>query len=176
MEERVDVPDDVTVTVENGDVTVEDGGGSVSKTLDHPDIRIELEDGDVAVRTDSPKRDRQAIVGTYASHIRNMIEGVTRGYEYRMQGFYNHFPMDMAVQGDEFVISNFIGERADRHVDIPESVDIEVDGEDVVVRGPDKDAVGQTAANIEQACYKGDKDPRKFQDGIYITERGVSDR
>ncbi|MDY6776498.1 MAG: 50S ribosomal protein L6 [Candidatus Nanohaloarchaea archaeon] len=175
MEEKVEVPEEVEVGRENGLVSVASDDEKVEKTLDHPDVDIDVEDGSVSISTDSDRRDVEAIVGTYASHIGNMIQGVNRGFEYHMQGFYAHFPMEMQVQGDRFVISNFIGERSNREIDIPDGVSVEVDGEDVIVRGADKEKVGQTAANIEQACYKGDKDPRKFQDGIYLTERGVAD-
>ncbi len=175
MEERIELPEDVEASMADGEVTVTSGDVSVTKRLDHPDIRIDIDGNTVTVSTVSGKRDRKAIVGTYASHMKNMVHGVTDGFEYRMKGFYQHFPMDMAVQGDTFVISNFIGERATREIAIPDSVSVEIDGEDVSVVGPDKEAVGQTAANIEQACYKGKRDPRKFQDGIYITERGERD-
>ncbi|MDY6769808.1 MAG: 50S ribosomal protein L6 [Candidatus Nanohaloarchaea archaeon] len=174
MERRIDIPDDVDVTVENGQVTVAAGDTSVERTMDHPDMDVSVDGGAVVVTTASDRRDRAALVGTYASHIENMITGVTDGFEYHMQGFYSHFPMDMAVEGDTFVISNFIGERSTREVAIPDPVDVEIDGEDVILRGADKEAVGQTAADIEQACYKGDRDPRKFQDGVYITARGVA--
>ncbi|MDY6761542.1 MAG: 50S ribosomal protein L6 [Candidatus Nanohaloarchaea archaeon] len=174
MEQEVSIPDDVDVTVDNGTVTVAAGDETVERTLDHPDVSISTGNGTVTIATETGRRDVEALVGTYASHIENMVNGITDGFEYHMQGFYSHFPMDMAVDGDTFVISNFIGERSTREVSIPDNVEVEIDGEDVILTGPDKEAVGQTAANIEQACYKGDRDPRKFQDGIYITERGVS--
>lgn len=173
MERTIDIPDGIDVSQENGSITVSADGAEVTRTLDHPDVEITVDGDTVTVSTASTKRDVTAIVGTYTAHIENMIDGVTNGYEYVMQGFYQHFPMDLSVQGDTFVISNFIGERSPREIPIPDSVEIEVDGEDVVVRGPDKEAVGQTAASIEQACYKGKRDPRKFQDGVYITERRV---
>lgn len=173
-ERRVELPDGVDIALDDAlhQVTVSADDEEVSRTLDHPAISIDTEDGEVVVRTDSKKRDHAAIVGTYASHIQNMVDGVTNGYEYRMKSFYNHFPMDFNVQGDTFVIKNFIGERAPREIPIPDGVNVEIDDEDVVVTGADKEKVGQTAANIEQACYKGDRDPRKFQDGIYITGKG----
>ncbi|HDD40325.1 MAG TPA: 50S ribosomal protein L6, partial [Nitrososphaeria archaeon] len=49
----------------------------------------------------------------------------------------------------------------------------EVRGDDVIVKGIDKQAVGQTAANIEQATKIRRKDLRKFLDGIYIYEKKV---
>ncbi len=174
-ERRITIPDNVDITVDDAlrTVTVSGDDDEVSKTLDHPAIDFSVDDDEVVVATDSKKRDHAAIVGTYASHIKNMIDGVTNGYEYRLKSFYAHFPMDVGVQGDTFVIKNFIGERAPREIAIPDDVDVQVDGEDVVVTGADKEQVGQTAANIEQACYKGKRDPRKFQDGVYIVDRKV---
>lgn len=174
MERTIDIPEDVDIEQDAGAVTVRAGDRSVERGLGHEEIDIQVDGGKITVSTPSSRRNLEAIVGTYASHIKNMIHGVREGFEYRMKGFYSHFPMDMDVKGDRFVISNFIGERSDREIAIPEGVDVEVDGDDVIITGADKEAVGQTAADIEQACYKGDRDPRKFQDGIYITERGVS--
>lgn len=164
---------DATVEVDGTEVRVSAGDTELVREFDHPAIDISVEDGQVVISTDSDKRDLGAIVGTYAAHIKNMINGVAHGFEYRMEGFYAHFPMDMVAQGDTFVIKNFIGERADRHIDIPDGVDVTVDDEDVILTGPDKEQVSQTAANIEQACHKGKRDPRKFQDGIYITGKAV---
>lgn len=173
MTRSTEIPDGVDVQVDGDTVTVSAGDETVERTLAHPDVEIRVDDGTVVVSTDRAKRDVKAVVGTFAAHIENMIEGVSSGYEYTMEGFYQHFPMDLAVEGDEFVISNFIGERSPRRISIPEGVDVQVDGEDVVVRGADKEKVGQTAASIEQACHRGNRDPRKFQDGVYITERKV---
>ncbi|MFB6294485.1 MAG: 50S ribosomal protein L6, partial [Candidatus Nanohaloarchaea archaeon] len=119
MEQQVSVPDDVDVDVENGAVTVSSGDTAVDRTLDHPDISISVDNGTVTVSEETGRRDIEALVGTYTSHIQNMVHGVTDGFEYHMQGFYSHFPMDMAVEGDTFVISNFIGERSTREVPIP---------------------------------------------------------
>lgn len=174
-ERRINVPENVTVEVDEGAyrVTVSSGETELSRVLDYPAVSITQEEDAVVIRTESKKRDDAAVVGTYASHIRNMITGVTDGFEYTLEGFYAHFPMNLSVEGDEFVIKNFIGERTERRVRIPETVSVSVDGEHVSVTGPDKEAVGQTAANIEQACYRGNRDPRKFQDGVYITGKGV---
>ncbi len=174
-ERRIDIPDEVDVDVDESthEITVSGAGTELTRSVDNPAVTVNVDGDEVVIRTDSKKRNHNAVVGTYASHIRNMIDGVTHGYEYRMKSFYAHFPMDMAVQGDTFVTKNFIGERAPREIPIPDGVDVDIDDEDVVITGANKEDVGQTAANIEQACYKGNRDPRKFQDGIYITDRQV---
>jgi large subunit ribosomal protein L6 len=79
--------------------------------------------------------------------------------------------MQVTVEGDEVVIENFLGERAPRRTEINGDTDVEVDEERIVLRGPDIEAVGQTAADIEQLTRVQDKDLRVFQDGVYITNK-----
>jgi large subunit ribosomal protein L6 len=79
--------------------------------------------------------------------------------------------MQVDVEDDEVVIDNFLGERHPRRTEIRGDTEVEIDGEDLVLRGSDKEAVGQTAADIEQLTRVKDKDTRVFQDGVYITEK-----
>ena len=88
-----------------------------------------------------------------------------------MEVFYSHFPMQVDVEGDEVVIENFLGERAPRRTAIHGDTDVQVDEETITLRGPDVEAVGQTAADIEQLTRVQDKDVRVFQDGVYITQK-----
>jgi large subunit ribosomal protein L6 len=101
-----------------------------------------------------------------------MVEGLQNEHIYKMKGVYAHFPMTIKQESNKVLIENFMGEREPREIDIEEGVTVEVDGEDLTIRGADKDAVSQTAGKIEQACSKGNRDPRTFQDGVYITSRG----
>jgi len=95
---------------------------------------------------------------------------VTEGWEYSMEVFYSHFPMQVSVDGDEIVIENFLGEKAPRRTPVRGDTDVSVDGEELSISGPDIEDVGQTAADIEQLTRVSDKDTRVFQDGVYITE------
>ncbi|MBY9017107.1 MAG: 50S ribosomal protein L6, partial [Candidatus Lokiarchaeota archaeon] len=65
-------------------------------------------------------------------------------------------------------VVNFLGERAPRVTKYLKNVEVKVDGEDVILTGPDKETLGQTAANIKKACRIRKKDPRVFQDGVYL--------
>ena len=165
------VPDEVTVTVDEVTVHVEGPNGSVEKRLWYPDVSIEATDDSVVLESDADDRATLAILGTFESHVENMLHGALEGWEYRMQTVYSHFPMQVSVQGDEVVIENFLGERAPRRTTIHGDTEIEIDGEALVLSGPDKEAVGQTAADIEQLTRVPDKDLRVFQDGAYITEK-----
>jgi large subunit ribosomal protein L6 len=68
-------------------------------------------------------------------------------------------------------IGNFLGERKPRVARILGESQVKLHGDEMVVTGINKEDVGQTAANIEQATRIKGRDPRVFQDGIYITEK-----
>jgi large subunit ribosomal protein L6 len=168
----IQIPDDVTAEVDHLDLTVEGPEGSVTRRLWYPDVSVSVEDGEVVIeRPDDADRQTEATVGTFEAHIDNMLHGVTDGWEYEMEVFYAHFPMDVAVQDGEVVIENFLGERAPRHADVIGDTNVEIDGEEITLSGPSKEDVGQTAANIEQLTRVTGKDQRVFQDGVYITKK-----
>ena len=133
------------------------------------------DDAIVIAYPDDADRQTNATVGTFASHVDNMIHGVTEGWEYEMEVFYAHFPMDVDIEGDEVVITNFLGETAPRRAAIRGDTDVQIDGEELVLTGPSKEDVGQTAASIEQLTRVTDKDTRIFQDGVYITRTPTGD-
>ena len=101
-----------------------------------------------------------------------MIKGVTEGFEYKMKTVFSHFPIKTSVDGNEFIIQNFLGERSARRAKILEGVSVEVNGEDVTVQGTNKESVGQTVANIERTTKVKKRDVRVFQDGVYRVSKG----
>lgn len=169
---ELQIPDEVSAEVDHLDLTVSGPNGEVTRRLWYPDVSVSVDDSTIVIEAESDDAKSQATVGTFESHIRNMFEGVTNGWEYEMEVYYNHFPMQVSVEGDQVVIENFLGEKSPRRIDIHgEHTEVEVDDEMLHVRGPDKEAVGQTAADIEQMTRVNDKDVRVFQDGIYITKK-----
>ncbi|HYM39902.1 MAG TPA: 50S ribosomal protein L6 [Thermoplasmata archaeon] len=170
-EERVKIPDGVQVHLQDDQVVVSGKGVTLQRTLSHPRVSLVVEGGEVRVRSEFPKRREGALVGTFAAHVRNMILGVTQGFTYEMKIVYSHFPVKATVKGPEFLIENFLGEKFPRKARILGATKVEVKGDQVVLTGPDIEAVSQTAANIEQATRIRGFDPRVFQDGIYITRK-----
>ena len=168
---EIEIPDDVSAEIDHLELTVEGPHGSVTRRRWYPDIDVSVEDGAVVIASENEDAKTNATVGTFESHVSNMIHGVTDGWEYKMEVFYAHFPMQVNVEGDEVVIENFLGERAARRAPIRGDTDVQVDGETVTLSGYDKEAVGQTAADIEQLTKVTDKDTRVFQDGVYIVEK-----
>ncbi|HKZ63677.1 MAG TPA: 50S ribosomal protein L6 [Thermoplasmata archaeon] len=174
LEERVKIPHDVRIAVEGDTIRVAGGKVTLTRRLAYPRIQISVEGDELRIVCELPRRREKAIAGTYAAHVRNMILGVTKGWRYRMKIVYSHFPMKPGVKGKDFVIENFLGERHPRKAPILGDTKVSIEGDLVVVEGPDLEAVSQTAANIEQATRIKGFDPRVFQDGIYITSKGES--
>ena len=170
-EERIKIPAGVQVKVEGDQVTVAAKDVKLQRSLSHPRISVVVEGGEVKVRSEYPRRTEGALVGTFAAHLRNMIVGVTEGFTYEMKIVYSHFPVKATVKGSDFVIENFLGEKFPRKAPIRGATKVEVKGDQVLLTGPDIEAVSQTAANIEQATRIRGFDPRVFQDGIYITKK-----
>ncbi|WP_267640273.1 50S ribosomal protein L6 [Haloarchaeobius amylolyticus] len=171
MRVELDIPDEVSAEVDHLDLTVEGPEGSVTRRLWYPDITVSVEDDQVVIESEVENAKTNSTVGTFESHVTNMFHGVTEGWEYEMEVFYSHFPMQVNVEGSEVVIENFLGERAPRRTNIHGDTQVQVDGEELTLSGPSKEDVGQTAADIEQLTRVSGKDTRVFQDGVYITQK-----
>ncbi|MDD5148304.1 MAG: 50S ribosomal protein L6, partial [Candidatus ainarchaeum sp.] len=99
------------------------------------------------------------------------VKGTEKEFEYHLRGVYSHFPINIAVKGANVEVNNFLGEKRARIAKIMPGAKVEIKGKEVFVRGFDKDAVGQTAANIEARSRVSNRDRRVFQDGIFLVEK-----
>lgn len=171
LEERLKIPDEVEVAFDGAGIKVKGPKGEVSRTLSYPGVRIRTEGKDLILEVDHPTKKLRALVGTYIAHIKNMLKGVTEGFEYKMKVVYAHFPMTVKVQGKEVLVENYLGEKTPRRTNIIGKCAVKAKGSEVSILGIDVEEVGQTAANLEQLTRVKNKDPRVFQDGIYLIER-----
>jgi large subunit ribosomal protein L6 len=171
MQEKIEVPEGVEFKVEGKRVEISGKKGKLSREFDLPGLRIRAEGRFILAEIDSLRRRNKAALGTFKAHVMNMIKGVTEGFVYKLRTVYSHFPITVKVEGKRVTIHNFLGERSPRVADIVGDVMVEVNGDEILVKGIDKDAVGQTAFNIEQATSVKYRDRRIFQDGCYIVER-----
>ena len=117
------------------------------------------------------KKDR-AVLGTWNGHILNMITGVMHEFEYRLKIIYSHFPIKVSIKENRLLIENFLGEHVARFAEMAPGVKAEVKGDIIALKGIDIEALGMTAARLEYATKIKAKDPRVFQDGIYIIAKG----
>ena len=170
IREEIDVPEGVDITL-NDEVNVNGPQGKLSRKFIYPKITIKQEEDKIVLETQFPKKNDKAMIGTIRSHITNMIQGVTDGFTYHMKIVYAHFPMTVKVTGNKVTIENFLGERHPRTAKIVGSAKVQVKGEEVTITGINKEDVGQTMANLEQATKIKGRDPRVFQDGIYLVSK-----
>ena len=171
------LPEGASASIDGDVVTISKDGQSLSREFRHHKVEVRTDEGALEVFINLPRRSDKALAGTWAAHLRNMVRGVDEGFEYRLKAVFSHFPMSLKVDGKQFTINNLFGEKVPRVAALPWSpaeVEVRVENKtDVVVKGADREKVGQTAANIESACKIKKRDRRVFQDGIYIVSKGA---
>ncbi len=168
---KVKIPEGVTVRIEGDLVKVTGPKGMLAREMHYPNVSLSVKDKEFTITTGSGRKKILAICGTFAAHGENMIRGVTEGYQYRMRVVYSHFPIQLKLAGDRVEIGNFLGEKRSRFARIERDVKVALGSDEVTLTGIDKESVGKTAANIERATRIRERDPRVFQDGVYVVER-----
>jgi large subunit ribosomal protein L6 len=171
ISKTIQVPDGVDVILAERKVTVKGNKGTLTRDFSHASVSIDANGKTVRVWAEWPRKKEAALVGTIHSHIQNMINGVQKGFSYKLKIVFSHFPISVKVQDKTVLIENFTGERRARRVKIVGDVQVKVQTEDVIVQGLNLEDVSQTAAKIEQSTKVKKKDPRVFLDGIYVYER-----
>lgn len=121
-----------------------------------------------------------ACIRTICSHIKNMIKGVTKGFQFKMRSAYAHFPINLSIVDNKKTIEirNFVGEKIVRRVPMLDGVTVDVTDQkdEIVLRGADLQNVSQSAATIQNLTKVKNKDIRKFLDGIYVSERSTIEK
>ncbi len=182
----VEIPDDITVTIDNKVITVEgeplvDGKKTkrkLTKSFEHFDVVDITKEENIMVFTSYfVDRYKKSLTLNAAGVFENMIKGVREGYIYKSKIAYSHFPITVEpdLKKKEIVVKNLYGGRKPLKVKITgDDTVVSVEGDDVIITGIDKEAVGQTAANMKEICRlrgKRKKDPEAFIDGIWPFEK-----
>ncbi|KAJ3319702.1 60S ribosomal protein L9 [Boothiomyces sp. JEL0866] len=177
QEKDITIPADVTVKVQSRVVTVTGPRGELKKDLKHIPMELKFNgEKTLRVKVWHGGRKHVACIRTVASHIENMIKGVTIGFEYKMRFVYAHFPINANISDtkDHIEIRNFLGDKYTRRIPMMEGVQIvlsDAQKDELVLTGNDIQNVSQSAAKIRHACTVKNKDIRKFLDGVYVSEK-----
>jgi len=169
---KIKIPGGVKASLDGMHLRVTGPKGQLSRNVRFPQVTVTCDGNEVIISTESRRKEITAMVGTLEAHTKNMFRGVTEGFEYRMKVVFSHFPIQLKLQGSRLEIANFLGEKKARQARIEQGVTAKVGNDEVVLTGIDRELVGTTAANIEHATHIRDRDPRVFQDGIYMVQRG----
>ncbi len=155
--EPVTVPSGVKVQVADGKVRVEGPKGKLEFTY-HRNMQVQFDDSAKVVHVNRPDNERlnRSLHGLTRSLIANMVQGVTKGFEKRLKIEGVGYQARM----DKKAVVLTVGYANAVTMPPPEGVTVELpDPTTIVVRGADKQAVGQFAAEIRQVRppepYKG---------------------
>eukprot|EP00918_Siedleckia_nematoides_P083575 GHVU01183212.1.p1 GENE.GHVU01183212.1~~GHVU01183212.1.p1 ORF type:complete len:199 (+),score=35.43 GHVU01183212.1:82-678(+) len=173
----VNIPKDVKISVNSRNVKVQGKFGKVEKAFRHVPVDMKLikKGTKLSVGMWQGTVKKLSCIRTVCSQVQNMIAGASRKYEYKMRLVYRHFPIQAVVDTPhEVKISNFLGEKRVRKIDMMEGVTISRSAhvkDELKLEGVDKTAVARSAALIHQATLVRRKDIRQFLDGIYVSEK-----
>lgn len=148
------IPNGTTVTVEGGVVSVKGPKGTLSREF--PDVvRVTVAEEGVVVENIAHTRASQALLGTTAAHLRNLMKGVTEGYEKHL--ILEGVGYKAAVAGSTLTMS--LGFSHPVVMEIPVGIAVRVEKNDLFINGIDKETLGQFTANVraykEPEPYKG---------------------
>jgi large subunit ribosomal protein L6 len=151
----IEVPDSVDVQVEVGLVRVKGPKGELEQRVSR-DLSVEREDSRLLVKRPSDRKEHRALHGLTRTLIYNMVVGVTEGFEKRLE--IQGVGYRAQLRGKALELS--LGYSHPLSIEAPEGVEFEVPiPTQVIVRGIDKQAVGEVAARIRKARppepYKG---------------------
>ncbi|MGH2936506.1 MAG: 50S ribosomal protein L6 [Solirubrobacterales bacterium] len=151
----VPVPDAVTVTVAPGNIAVKGPKGELTQTYSQ-EMTVSQEDGTILVARPTDRGEHRALHGLTRSLIANMVEGVTDGFEKRLE--IQGVGYRAALKGKNLELA--LGFSHPVSIEAPDGIEFEVPQQtEIIVRGIDKQLVGQVAADIRKRRppepYKG---------------------
>ncbi|HWJ41935.1 MAG TPA: 50S ribosomal protein L6 [Solirubrobacterales bacterium] len=151
----VPVPDAVTVEIASGNIAVKGPKGELQQIFSS-DMTVEQGEGVVTVARPTDRGEHRALHGLTRSLIANMVEGVTDGFEKRLE--IQGVGYRAALKGKKLELA--LGFSHPVAIDAPEGIEFEVpQPTEIIVRGIDKQLVGQVAADIRKRRppepYKG---------------------
>lgn len=150
----ITIPANTDVTMSGHTLTIKGPHGTLSREV-RPLVSVEVKDGKIICTPKNESIEARALWGTYASHIRNMVEGVNtpfvkklvlEGVGYRVELKGNQLSMNLGFSHPVLIT-------------IPEDIIATVEKNIITISGADKDAVGQFAAEVralkKPEPYKG---------------------
>jgi large subunit ribosomal protein L6 len=151
----IEIPNGVTVTVDQQQLTVKGPKGTLTRNL-HKDMIVSIEGNVITVSRPSDNKLHRSLHGTTRSVINNMIVGVTQGYEKSLELVGVGYRANK--QGNKLVLN--VGYSHPVEFEPEQGIEFEVPAQTkIVVKGIDKERVGEIAANIRSVRlpepYKG---------------------
>ena len=140
----IEIPVNVQVKMDDGVFFAKGPLGELSRKFGE-EINIDLQDKQIILKNKEDTKKNISLWGTYASHIRNMIEGVTKGFEKKLQ--LEGVGYKVQLEGTKLNFS--LGFSHPVKIDIPEGLKVTTEKNLITVSGIDKEKVGSFSAKIK---------------------------
>jgi len=151
----IELPQGTQAKIENGFILVKGPKGELKEKL-HQLIKVDISDKEIKISvTNAENRKERALWGLFRSLIKNMVVGVSEGYEKKLE--INGVGFKAMVSGKKLTLN--VGYSHPVEYDLPEEIDAQVEGNVITINGIDKQLVGEVAAQIRNVKkpepYKG---------------------
>lgn len=155
MKNSIAIPEGVSVDIAGNRVRVSGPKGTLEKEMRFDLVRADLQEKGLRLRQHTLTKFTRALSGTYASLIRGMIQGVTQGFEKKLE--LEGVGYRASVEGDALVL--FVGFSHPVRIEQPDGISFSVEKNTITVSGIDKQLVGSVAASVRSVRkpepYKG---------------------
>jgi large subunit ribosomal protein L6 len=168
---EIKIPQGVNFDLDNSKLVFSSSKSKISRDFSHYRIKLTKKENSILIEGLTNDRKTSVMVKTIISHIKNICEGLLYGYKYELKIVYSHFPMTAEVNGKKVIVKNFLGEKFPREAKIVGDSKVEIKGHDVTVTGYNLEEVSQTSTNLELATKVKGRDIRRFQDGVYLSNK-----
>jgi len=169
--QEIEIPQEIEIKINDGEFLVKGPLGELKREFNLGKLNLKREENKLVIFCEKATKNEKKLMNSLASHLRNMVRGVQKPFEYNLKICFGHFPFTIKIEGKKVIIKNFLGEKIQREASIPEGVEIEINKENILIKSQDKEKAGQAAANLERATKIRGRDKRIFQDGIYILKK-----
>jgi len=169
---EIEIPAGIEATLEGRVITMKKDSNEIKRAV-LGDVKVSKEGNKIILSVKKAKKDEKRAFGTIKSHVKNMIEGLTTGFEYELEICNVHFPMTVAFDKtkSEFIIKNLLGEKSPRILKTAGKIEVEIKAPKIKIKSHNLEYAGQVAANLEKVSRIRYRDRNKFQDGIFITKK-----
>ena len=134
-----------SVSVAGGTISVKGTKGTLTKRV-HPSVDIAVGEDGVMITPKDRSRLAKALTGTFASHVKNMVQGVETPYAKKL--ILEGVGYRVELKGKELVLT--VGFSHTVPLSIPEDVTVTVEKNNISITSANKESVGQFAANIRR--------------------------
>ena len=167
---EIEIPAGIEVKIDD-EVVIKGPHGENKRKINFGKINVKVEKDKIILSYAKATKTEKKMINTLAAHLTNLIKGVSEKFEYKLKICIGHFPFTVKLEGRKAIVKNFLGERMQREIEMPEGAEIEINKDIITVRSINKEIAGQAAANFEAVTRVRNRDRRIFQDGIYITNK-----